>query len=228
MTPEDLRLVSDFHEPYDHHFGSRHRSALPVWRRFQVTTRTRREDHDLLESAGLAVPNRGPVGVFTPHAFVVLYAKPCAHRGEGKRRCRASAAETFSAYAAAWVGPTSGGRTLRLLAIGRMFWWLDYRQRDPGEWRSNVGDVEVTTHDGPRDPRTFLDALARLQELLREPLVAVDFVRDGRFDDLNAPLVAIDLATAPGISGTPVAEHSQRDVAESIAARWHELHGHND
>ena len=48
-------------------------------------------------------------------------------------------------------------------------------------------------------------------------------MRDGRFDDEDAPLVAIDLATAPGISGTPVAEHSQRDVAESIAARWEEV-----
>lgn len=231
MKPEDLRLVSDFRQPYDHHFASRYRSDLPEWRRSQVTTRTRREDHDMLAAVGLVVPERGTLdGSFRPEREVVAYLDPSAHRGEGKLRGAVRDLLRLDrvrpdTYASAWVGPPDGGRTLRFLAIGGgFFWWLDYRQRDPSEWRSNVGDVEVSTHDGPQDPRPFFNALLNLQKILREPLVAVDFVRDGRFDDEDAPLVAIDLATAPGIAGTPVAEHRQRDVAEAIAARWHELY----
>jgi hypothetical protein len=229
--PVPLRLVSDFHEPYDHHFASRHREDLPTWRRWSRVARTRSDDHALMSAAGLSIPRRGPLSTFGLADQVVAYVDVCAHRGEGKIRGTAQELRErgtlAGTYCSAWVGHEAGGRTTRLLGIGRLWWWLTYRQRWPGEWRSNVGDVEVATHDGPDDPRPYMTALARLQRMLREPLVAVDFVQVG--SGASEALVAIDLATAPGIAGTPVASHAfgpmdgMLDIVQEIAARWHEV-----
>jgi hypothetical protein len=198
--PVALRLVSDFREPYDHHFASSHRTDLPTWRRWSRTPRTRSDDHRLLLAAGLSIPRVGRLDSFPPGAVVVAYLDPCAHRGDGKRRETAAALLADGVlpwtYCTAWVGDLAGGVSIRVLGIGRMFWWLAYGTASPGEWRSNVGDVRVTlAHGYPTDdPRDAMSAVGRLQRMLGEPLVAVDFV----CDEEGKPW-AIDLATAPGV-----------------------------
>lgn len=67
-----LRLVSDFHEPYDHHFASRHREDLPIWRRWSRTARTRSDDHRLLVAAGLSVPQVGRLETFREAAAAAV------------------------------------------------------------------------------------------------------------------------------------------------------------
>ena len=225
MTPVPLRLVSDFHEPYDHHFAGSHRTDLPVWRRWSRTTRTRADDHRLLLAAGLTIPRVGRLDSFGPDDGVVAYIEPCAHRGDGKRRWSAGhlidGGVLPGTYCTAWVGDWAGGRSTRVLGIGRMFWWLSYKARGPGEWRSNVGDVEVALEPGypTDDQRPFHEAVGRLQRMLGEPLVAVDFVQAD-----SGALLAIDLATAPGVPLDANERRTALEVAECVAARWHELH----
>jgi hypothetical protein len=219
-----LRLVSDFVDGYDHHFAGSHREDLPVWRRWSRTTRTRADDHRLLVAAGLVIPGVGRLDTWQPDATVVAYTDPRAHRGEGK--VRGTAADLLASgvpprtYCTAWIGPPNGGRSTRVLGIGRMFWWLTYLAR-LGEWRSNVDSRVFLADDYPTpDPHLFHEAIGRLQRMLGEPLVAVDFVQSG------SGLVAIDLATAPGVP-LEVVDRSPippgLDVAQCIAARWREL-----
>lgn len=224
--PVPLRLVSDFVDGYDHHFAGSHREDLPVWRRWSRTTRTRSDDHRLLVAAGLSLPRVGSLESFDPLELVVAYVDARAHRGEGKRR--GTAGDLLAdgvppwTYCTAWVGPDAGGRSIRVLGIGRMFWWLTYLAR-LGEWRSNV-DARVFLADDyltlDPHPHIFHEAIGRLQRMLGEPLVAVDFVQSG------SGLVAVDLGTAPGVP-LEVVDHSPippgLDVAQCIAARWREL-----
>lgn len=223
----DLRLKSDFTDFYDHRFVGSWNTAAPVWSRYSTTARTREDDHDLMQAAGLVVPSRGRLDDMFGGRQVVAYTSYRAHRGEGKER--GTVRELLDRglqpelYAAAWVGDPAGGRSLRLLSTGRAHWWLIYQARTPGEWRSNVGDVEITYAGRDDVPRDFdhdaIVASGKLQRWLREPLLAIDFVHDGTH------WVAVDLNTAPGIRGTPVEQErvAAADVAESITRRWWEL-----
>lgn len=231
MPPEEIRLVSDFRDCYDHHFAGSW-TDYPVWRRYAgQSPRHRSEDHRLLQESGLVAPEGASLGLWPGRTLVVAYTRPAAHRGEGKRM---GYADTLlendvppATWAVPWIGgDVSRGRSLRLLSVGRSHYWLSYRQRDPNEWRSNVGDVEVAWADIhlERFERTAMDAAARLQLLLREPMVAIDFADEGA-----GSWVAIDLNTAPGVRGSPVETAlrtpamSSRDVAEAAASRMGEI-----
>lgn len=225
-APEDIRLVSNFTEPYDHHFASRHRTNLPAWERTTETERTREEDHRILAECGLLVPTVGPLSSFDINAEVVAYVDQTSHRGEGK--IKASAQYLFmggldtETYCSEYV---SGGSTsLRACWIGRSFYCWRYVQKDPKEWRSNVGDVEIVLEDYVE---SLMEPVWNVGVALKAPLVAVDLVRRG--DEW----LAVDLATAPGLKGCPGIHDSPgssgvrlgwRDVAEEIAKRWGELH----
>lgn len=234
LRPEDIRLVSDFHDFYDHHFAGSFQKDLPVYERWSdPTPRDRAEDHRLLRAAGLEAPVGRPLVDWSTDAALVAYTDPCAHRGAGKLRgtigeLRAKGVHP-EAHAVLWYGDPEGGRSLRLLSVGRSHYWLTYTQRAAGEWRSNVGDVEVAMA-GDVMGRLYeraMEAAGRLQYALQEPLIAIDFVRVAQ-PHRDARWVAIDLNTAPGIRGTPVEAvdlpaNPSRVVAEYIAARWGEL-----
>ncbi len=226
LMPEHLRLRSDFLDFYDHHFASRHDESAPEWERYaSQRDRTRELDHLLLRCAGLETPVGQALGNWPGETLVVAYTDPRAHRGEGKRlgtvdELLADGVLSVT-YSVMWVGgQRSRGRSLRLLSCGRSHFWLDYRQRDPGEWRSNVGDVEITFGMPGRIEERAYEAVGRLQRALKEPLTAVDFVDAG-----EGRWLAVDFNTAPGIRGTPVEgePRAARDVAECIAARWGDL-----
>jgi hypothetical protein len=226
VTPEDIRLRSDYLDFYDHHFAGGLDGDRPVWPRYAAAReRDRALDHLLLRCAGLETPEGQPLGGWPGETIVVAYTDPHAHRGDGKRMGTVdellAGGVSATTYSVMWVGGRySRGRSLRLLSCGRSHYWLDYRQRDPGEWRSNVGDVEIVFGMPGRIEERAYQAAARLQRALKEPLTAVDFVDAG-----EGRWVAVDLNTAPGIRGTPVEDEPRaaRDVAESIAARWGEL-----
>lgn len=226
VTPEDLRLHSDFSDFYDHHFAGRHDGDKPVWPRYAGSCeRDRAMDHLLLRCAGLETPEGQPLGGWPGETLVVAYTDPHSHRGDGKRMGTVdsllSGGVPATTYSVMWVGgQRSRGRSLRLLSAGRCHYWLDYRQRDPGEWRSNIGDVEITFGMPGRIEARAYEAVGRLQRALKEPLTAVDFVDAG-----EGRWLAVDLNTAPGMRGTPIEDEprASRDVAEMIAARWGEL-----
>lgn len=224
--PEDIRLLSDFSDFYDHHFAGRLDGDRPVWPRYaKARERDRAMDHLLLRCSGLETPEGQPLGGWPGETLVVAYVDPRAHCGDGKRRGTVDAllydGVPATTYSVMWVGGNrSRGRSLRLLSAGRSHYWLEYRQRDPSEWRSNVGDVEIVFGMPGRIEGRAYDAAGRLQRALKEPLTAIDFVDAG-----DGMWLAVDLNTAPGMRGTPV-EHeprASRDIAEMIAMRWGEL-----
>lgn len=231
VRPEDIRLKSDFRDFYDHHFAGSFAVDAPVYERFASSReRDRKTDHLLLRCAGLRTPSGQALGCWPGETLVVAYVDERAHRGDGKRMGTVDAllreGLSGNTYAVQWVGGDAArGRSLRLLSCGRSHYWLTYRQRDPAEWRSNVGDVEVALADEapPRLVERAIDAAGRLQFGLHEPLTAIDFVRDdtGRF-------LAIDINTAPGLPDDIITEaerpaNASRVVAEFIASRWAEV-----
>jgi hypothetical protein len=147
VTPEDIRLRSDFVDFYDHHFAGNLDGDRPKYERYaSQRDRTREIDHLLLRCAGLETPPGQALGNWPGETLVVAYTDPRAHRGDGKRLGTVDElladgvlSVTYSLMVVGW--PYSRGRSLRLLSCGRSHYWLDYRQRDPAEWRSNVGDV---------------------------------------------------------------------------------------
>lgn len=225
--PVPLRLASDFRDFYDHRFAGSWRTETPVWHRMARASRPRAEDFGLLEWAGFICPApRGRLDSFAEDALVVAYIDPFAHRGEGKVRGRADVLLRMGVAQATYAAPLlvgNLGTSLRLLVVGRSFFWLTYRTRDSSEWRSNVGDVEITWAEPSVEFQILAyRAIEKLARKLGEPLLAVDFVDGGG----DMP-VAVDLNTAPGIAGTPVervcdAETAAR-FAQGIADRWREV-----
>lgn len=226
-----LRLRSDFSDFYDHAFAGSWRLEFPCWERSARTVATRKEDHDAMAYVGLRVTGaRGDLGTlhregaYDRDRLYVAYVDPSAHRGEGKVRGTVDdilrAGVPYGTYASAWHGPPCGGRSTRALAIGRWLFWLDYVQRDRGEWRSNVGDVDVRWGRELLPADVALAALLKLQRARRAPIVAVDFVgsEDGQ-------VWAIDLNTSPGLRGTPIETDglSAREVYDLCCARWAEI-----
>lgn len=234
-SADRLRLESDFHDVYDHAFAGRH-STFPTWRRLAQGVRARREDHALLRGARVNTVEGRSLGRWEPDRRVVAYVCPTMHRGKGKEVGFAGdllkKGLAMDTWASAWVGPEKGGESIRCVAVGREFWWLNYRSSG---WRSNCAegdqDVEVTLSAGDfSQSGSIYTALSRLQRALGEPLVAIDFVADVRAKGSGAGLhydhlVAIDLNTAPGLRGTPIPGRSNpSEVAEFIAAKWYEIH----
>lgn len=174
-----------------------------------VTTRTRAEDHLILRAVGFPVPQTGPLGLLS--GKVIAYTDSVKHCGEGK--VLGDAEDLIDSgmcphtYSIRQVAPLS--RSTRICLIGDLLKTWTYETTTPGEWRSNVGDVEIT-----EDEYRFSmheEKLRRLSEFLEAPLIAVDLVSG----------YAIDLNTAPGLKGCPGVP-GWREVAERIAARFKE------
>lgn len=216
-----MRLKSDFREPYDHAFDGWWRQDKPEYVRMAGTTRTRKEDHALLEEIGYQVPDRGLLKDLVPRlkpgAHLVAYHSPTKHRAEGKLKVSADSLYVRfqpDVYGCEWKG--RDGQSVRVLAVGKRIFWLLYQSKNAF---SNL-NTESITHVVPASSwgRTAELDLLRLQKRLKEPLVAVDLVIE------NGLGYAVDLATAPGLTGTPVLDILKpQEIHDLIEARWHEL-----
>lgn len=217
MKPEDVCLISDFTDYYDHWFGVRYREPTAIARHGPAFCRNTRDGttrsvalgilHNIL---GLLVPDHGPAKhILAAHGAAVVYTDEYAHRGEGKTLIELRGNEALppligwqmaSQHFPGSPRPTS----YRLLCIGPRRYALRYQSDD--YWRSNVGNVTIKRYD----PRALPDIPTIRQPW---PLLAVDFVLSP--DDMP---IAIDLNTAPQIRGTPVEEDIEpREVASLIA-----------
>ena len=223
LNADQLRLISDFPEFYDHAFAGSHQTGLPIWRRNSKTTRTRQHDHELLRAVGFDTPRNAPLREWPAETMVVIYTDPTAHRGEGK--CREKAGVMLERgfrrdiYAVEWIDSCTRASSRRLLAVGSLFLWFSYYQFNPLEWRSNVGDHVLVMLEARGASHRDSRNMRRLQYALGEPLVAVDFIMTpaGRH-------FAIGLNTAPGLSEL-YGEWSPEEIAGYIAACWGELYG---
>jgi hypothetical protein len=181
-----------------------------VWERWSVTTRTRADDHMLLRAVGFPVPDGGPVGLMV--GDVVAYTNPALHCGDGKVFGDAEdlIEDGMCPHTYAIRRISRVPKSLRVCRIGGLIKTWNYESFTPGEWRSNVGDVETT--EGAEVILAWRSKMFRLADHLEAPLLAVDFV-DG---------YAVDLNTSPGLKWCPGLP-SWREVAELIAAeceRW--------
>lgn len=218
-----MRLKSDFREPsYDYAFHGHWRLDQPVFVRMAETTRTREVDHSLLEDIGFKVPPRGKlcdlIPTLSPNDFLVVYWDPTKHRADGKSRTQAWSAYMIagpSTYACKWMGIT--GQSIRVLAVGKRIFWLLYTSKTSHWSNLNTDEIKLVLPAASWGRNAELDVL-RLQNCLKQPLVAVDLVIE------NGEAYAIDIATAPGLSGTPVLDIlSAQEIHDLIEARWHEL-----
>ncbi len=225
-----MRLITDFREPYDHWLPSSVTDPRE-WDRRSEVERDRRQDHQILRDAGFQIPSCGRLDWFSreaaadPSAQVVAYVGPRMHRGEGKLKGHPQdmllAGVRPDTYCSKWVSSDSDVPIMstRLLLVGDLRIGYDMIQPDAGEWRSNVGDCYTQQLIGAGEGyfAEFFEDMARIQKMLKAPLVAVDFVPDGR-----GYWIAVDLATAPGLQGVPGLP-GWEGVAGLIATRFDEL-----
>ena len=203
-----VKLQSDFYDYYDYMFD---REGI-VWKRMSIGM-DRTHAFMALELMGLQVPRWGPVESLPVDDVdkVVVYTDPASHRGEGKVLVTARHAKNdYPAHLASVyiTNTTDSPASLRYLRIGHQVYYLQY-QSNKHEWRSNCGvAVNITT---VLYPPPFLMHF-RDSFVLDYPMIAIDFVqsREGLWG-------AVDLNTAPGLYGTPVADTlSPTDVVQLI------------
>lgn len=212
-----MRLLSDFHDYYDHAFDVG--AAAPVLDRRARGRTHRRDDHDQLERAGFRLPPRGtPAEVrarWSGTTHVVVYTDPLAHAGDGKVLAWIDQAPA-DAYCSAFIGEALDDRaeSLRLLLVGDIPFWLRYEARSG--WRSNVGEVDVYEVPAPDKGEDLIDKTLSLGA----PLVAVDFVAPAAN---RWSLYAIDLNTAPGLRGTPVEKRLRPSVVHAAIKARHRI-----
>lgn len=216
-----LRLKSDFTDCYDHHFAGSFREDLPHWERMSRTKRTRRSDHLLMEKVGIPVVPNGPLCDFRGSEKVVVYLDPLAHCGEHKVVEYVDAIDVDPRTHCSQFISKTNGVSFRLLMAGRLFYATQQWSSRGLEWRSNVEPEHERVGTGlPGAGFRYGEAMEwieTLQDLLCEPLIAIDFVQGAK------GWLAVDLNTAPGIRGTPP-EGDSKEIADMIANRWRELY----
>ena len=205
----NIRLRSDFIDYYDGAFANAYGT---VFQRFAKTTRTRREDFQILAGMGLNVVRHGRVcdmadplwtNTLAPR-FLVVYDDETSHCGEGKRLVERFAARHREPNAFCSEYINAGSKSFRYLQVGRKAFRLTYQTNWRNEWRSNFGEpgIEVFDVEANRRGRT-------------DPIFAVDFV----VDELNGgPSWAIDFNDAPGLSPIQHIMSPEEVVAEIEAA----------
>jgi hypothetical protein len=211
---QKVRLISDFHDYYDHWFDGT--GAELTFERKSDGGDKRREMLVYLKSLGLRVPAFGRTSeVFEylqqKYAFegfdrlfeVVVHIDETAHRGEGKIKITlCDAVEQYPDHLAVEhipVLPGGQGQAWRYLQAGDKRFWLEYTSRN--DWRSNCGDVDIGVLG--RRPDGY-------HKLIKLPLFAVDFV----WGDVP---YAIDFNVAPGIKGTGIEDIlPAKEVADAI------------
>ena len=215
-----LALSSDFNDYYDHALDE-YRGIGPKWDRLSVTKRTRAQDLNLLRELGLDPPAHGPA-CRLHSSKVVVYDSMCAHRGEGKRLEMRSDVDE-DAFCSEFIECSGPPVSYRVLLIGDRRLFLRYESTDA--WRSNMGEVCIEfVEKGSREWRMLqllAESLPILQAALVTPLLAVDFVLG---EHSYTHFRAVDLNTAPGLSGSPVQETMKADeVATLLKKRWEEI-----
>lgn len=218
-----MRLKTDFMDVgVDHAFHGHWRLYQPVFERMAETTRTRKEDHDLLEEIGYRLPLRGKledvVSRVSPNDFLVTYWDQKKHRADGKSRVQAWSAYMVAkpeTYTCKWMGPI--GQSVRILAVGKRIFWLLYTSKTSHFSNVNTDTIDLVAPAVSWGRNAELD-LFRLQQRLKQPLVAVDLVLEKQAG------YAIDLNVSPGLTGTPVLDILKpQEIHDLIEARWHEL-----
>lgn len=200
-----MKIESDFRDWYDHAASG----EGPVLRRMATDrSMSKRDQFRILEEAGFTVPLYGDVEfVMGWMNDVVVYDDELAHCGEGKRllNYKQYCVESWesgiqNAFCSAFVG--NPGESLRLLQLGKMQFWIEYKSNE--SWMSNVGDGTVELVD--------YDLQAGLHPKIRLPIWAVDFVIDQ-----SGRRYAIDFNTAPGCKWTGIEKVvSAADVVKSL------------
>ncbi len=219
MSLPTVKLNSDFTESYDHMFDTGETDF--EWHRMSEES-SRRTALDVLRQMGLNVPYFDKVdnmydllSDFRP--LVVVYTKPFAHRGEGKKWTCLSL-ETLQAHyadlAMLYVAQPaqSGSVSYRYLRMGLRKIWLRYESDDA--WRSNCGNVEITEIARPSKSQTN----GGLLDQRDHPCIAVDFVSSS-----GGKWWAIDFNTSPGVDHTPFTEkYPPTEIVNSIK-EWYKL-----
>lgn len=209
MSPEEISIDSDFREPYDIHFASKHAKNIKyiLHRIAEGKGLGKAEQFSLLETNHFYVPPHGTVKEVLcqfPYEKLVVYLNPYAHRGEGKiLKWSDESLEDYSdEYCSVYINQKSNYPTsYRDLWLGNKGFFLKYKSLTSG-WQSNTGEVEIKIENTltSRMPCNY-------------PLFAIDFV-----EDITGKLWAIDFNTAPGIKHTPLYEaYKPREIAQFIA-----------
>lgn len=217
MKPEDIKLISDFHDYYDHNFAFRTSKVKYTLNRNGKDGMHKYSQLQLIQSFGYPVPPHGTVhsvmSMF-PHEHLIVYTDPFAHRSEGKHLSRGNLAYDAEPglFCTALIPHFNHGegysRSYRQLWIGNVGYMLDYSSDDL--WASNFGNVHIR----------LVDKLYIKRPPANYPLFAIDFIQD-----IAGKMWGIDFNTAPGIKGTPVEKlHKPREVAQLLADWYDKIH----
>jgi len=215
MKPEDIKLVSDFHDYYDHNFAYGPYAKT----KHQLNRNSNNGMHKytqlyLMKTLGFTVPPNGTVESLLdqfPYPELVVYTDPFLHRGEGKELI--SAKHAINKYPDLFAIPyiensnsILGSVTIRILWIGDVGFELQYSSGHywKGDWRSNYGD-EVHIK--------LISTMYINRPQANYPLFAIDLI-----EDIVGKRWAIDFNTAPGIKDTPIQDlYQPRQIAQFIA-----------
>lgn len=215
MVPEDIYLVSDFHDFMDHNFAREYsHKELPIFKRLARSYFSKVDQFNLLENHCISVPPHGIVRQLLDefsYENLIIYDDMFAHRAMGKHFQSGEAAykQYPNHYCSAFIRGVSDTRSIsyRSLWIGNEGFLLRYESNNT--WASNLGD-EV-------DIRFENRLTSRMP--CEYPLFAIDYV-----EDYTGKRWAVDFNTAPQLKGTPIQEmYKPREVAQFIAD-WYE-HG---
>ncbi|WP_389360982.1 hypothetical protein [Cytobacillus spartinae] len=153
------------------------------------------------------------VNRFTKKEYVV-YTDIEAHQGEGKLRLPHESAVRChpDEFASLYIEPPFHPKRkayvavhYRCLKIGDSFYWMEYLQTRERfvEWRSNVGEVEITLlHSDTHAYKQYRSEFHSIENLLHYtniPLLAIDLIPHPKRRGL---LFAIDMNISPQIKGT--------------------------
>lgn len=202
---EEVKLVSDFRDQhYDFMFKS---NGTKIYRRMSNEGPDKINQFYILAKMGFRIPPIGTVEylyhtwpINTEEPEVVVYTDQLKHAGEGKILLPITKAyDLYPNFFASAYLRNDEPTTCRALFVGDHYITMKYSSDDA--WRSNCGNVNIEETDISTyiAERTLLDAM--YAPLTSVPIVAIDFVQYAN------EMWAIDLNTAPGISGTPATKY---------------------
>ncbi len=204
-----LKLLSDYREFYDAHFD------LDGERTFYRQASeghgfSKREQFSKLKDLGWRIPIVGPVASIAPvfpHNHLVVYDSEFLHAGEGKRLLPSlqALAECHPYTLCSMFIPTTKETprekcvSLKFLYIGNHKFF--FRIHSSREWRTNCGRPIVELLDYKPGKNDFM------------PLYSIDVVENV----WTHRAYAVDLNTAPGLSGLRVDEKmSGKEIVDAI------------
>jgi DNA-binding Xre family transcriptional regulator len=144
---------------------------------------------------------------YPPSTQVVVYDDVYSHRGEDKRLLPLEQV-LHNPLCSVFIPPKTRATSIRYLRIGNSVFWLHFASDD--KWRSNIGsEVKVTMHKVP-------EIYAQFRDSVELPMVAIDFV-----ESIEELLAAVDLNTAPGLSGTPIQDILSGEQVVDAIKEWY-------